>query len=356
MKYSTKLLLTLLLPVQIIFVKILSLFPEFINRFYSNGLYVYISKLFRFVFGWLPFSFGDIFYLVMTVFLIRFIWTSSLKIRSSWKTVLLDIGSTLSIIYACFHLLWGLNYYRLPLHQILNLKDQYTEKELIVVSEQLIKSANSIHKKLQPVDSLPVHIPYTKEEIFNKTTEAYKQLAITYPSLEYTPKSIKTSLISTFLTYMGFSGYLNPLTNEAQVNGLILNYKAPTTATHEEAHQLGFAKENEANFIAALATIGYDDTYFQYSGITFATKFCLNDLYRRNEEKAICIIEKLRPGIRKNYEEVNLFWDAYENPFEPILKSSYDQYLKANNQPGGIDTYSYIVALLVNYYTYAVTL
>ncbi len=350
MQSKTKLYLVILLPIQIVLIKILSFFPELVEQFYSNGLYVYISKALRYAFGWLPFSFGDIGYCILLFLIVRFLVKKVFRKKIQWKSVFLDIGATLSIIYAAFHLIWGMNYYRLPLHEILNIEDQYTQAELETVSQKLIVLANNLHQKLEANDSLAIKIPYTKEEIFQKTVPAYKQLNKILPSLQYTPKSIKKSLLSIPLTYMGFSGYLNPITTEAQVNGLILNFKAPTTSCHEEAHQLGFAKENEANFIAALTTMNYDDLYFKYSGTAFALKFCINDLYLRDEQKAICLIEKLRPGIRKNYQEVNDFWLRYQNPLEPIFKSTYDSYLKANNQPQGIDTYSYVVALLVNYY------
>ncbi|WP_062061011.1 DUF3810 domain-containing protein [Aquimarina longa] len=350
MQSKTKLYLTILLPIQIILIKIISFFPDFIEQFYSNSLFIYISRILRYIFGWLPFSFGDILYCILIIFLIRFLFKKVLIKKIIWKEVFLDIGATLSIIYALFHILWGINYYRLPLHEILKIDDEYTESELIRVSEKLITKANTLHIKLQPNDSLPIRIPYSKKEIFQKTVPAYQQLQNILPTLRYHPKSIKKSLLSLPLTYMGFSGYLNPITNEAQVNSLILNHKTPTTSVHEEAHQLGFAKENEANFIAVLVTTNYDDLYFKYSGITFALKFCLNDLYLRDEQKAICLMEKLRPGIQENYREVNEFWEFYENPIEPIFKSTYDTYLKANDQPDGIHTYSYVVALVVNYY------
>ncbi|WP_246849048.1 DUF3810 domain-containing protein [Aquimarina sp. U1-2] len=343
-------MLALLLPIQVVLVKILSLFPEFIESFYSNGMYVYISKALRFVFGWIPFSFGDVMYFVLIIMFVRFVLKKVIKKETSWKDIMLDIVATLSVIYACFHLLWGINYYRLPMHEILNVDDEYTEEELICITEVLISEANHLHARLEINDSLPVRIPYSKREVFSKTIPAYDHLDSILPTLKYNPKSIKTSLFSIPLTYMGFSGYLNPITNEAQVNDLILNYKAPSTSCHEIAHQLGFAKENEANFLAALTTIHFDDIYFNYSGVTFALKFCLNDLYLRNQEKAICAIEELRPGIRKNYYEVNEFWKSYKNPLEPVFKSTYDSYLKANNQPDGMETYSYVVALIVNYY------
>jgi len=351
MQSRTKLILTVLLPVQILLVKIISFFPEVVENLYSNGIFKYTSKMLRYVFGWIPFSFGDLLYSVLIIFLFRFLFKKVFRKKIFLKEVLLDIGATLSIVYACFHLLWGMNYYRLPLHEILNIEDEYTQEELESVTKLLITKANQLHKQLEPNDSLAIKIPYSKDEIFQKTIPAYIQLQHLFPELHYHPKSIKTSLLSVPLTYMGFSGYLNPITNEAQVNGLILDYKAPTTSCHEEAHQLGFAKENEANFIGALATMNYDDIYFKYSGTTFALKFCLNDLYSRNDQKAICLIEEdLRPGILKNYREVNEFWESYENPLEPLFKETYDSYLKANNQPDGIETYSYVVALLVNYF------
>lgn len=350
MQSKAKIYLTILLPIQMLGVKIISFFPNLVEKLYSNGLYVAISKSLRFVLGWIPFSFGDLLYCILIILLIRYLIQNVFTKNFDWKNIALDIGATLSIVYASFHLLWGMNYYRLPLHEQLNITDQYTEQELTLVTNKLITYTNALHSKLEPNDTLPVKIPYTKKEVLEKTIEAYAQLESKQIDLRYTPKSIKASLLSTPLTYMGFSGYLNPFTNEGQVNARIPVLNTPTTSCHEEAHQLGYAKENEANFIAALTTLNYNDPFFNYSGSTFALKFCINDLYIRNEEKTICLIEKLHPGVRKNFKEINEFWDSYENPFEVLFKTTYDSYLKANNQPDGLDTYSYVVALFVNYY------
>jgi hypothetical protein len=171
-----------------------------------------------------------------------------------------------------------------------------------------------------------------------------------YPHLEYQPQSLKKSIYSIPLTYMGFSGYLNPFTNEAQVDGLIPIYKFPTTACHEVAHQLGYAAENEANFIGSLAAIHNEDIYFKYSGYTFALRYCLVELYKRDPESYETMLRTVNKGILNNYKEVQQFWMAYENPLEPLFKTTFDNFLKANNQSAGIKSYNYVVALLVNYY------
>ena len=128
---------------------------------------------------------------------------------------------------------------------------------------------------------------------------------------------------------MGYSGYLNPITNEAQINGMVPAHRWPVISCHEQAHQLGFAKENEANFMAVMATLNNEDIHFQYSGSIFALK--------------------VHPGILAQYQLSRDFWDEMDNPLEPLFDLFYSNYLKANNQPGGLESYSYMVALLVNY-------
>ena len=50
------------LIVLAILIKLSSLYPGFIEQYYANGMYAVISKVQRFLFGWLPFSLGDIIY------------------------------------------------------------------------------------------------------------------------------------------------------------------------------------------------------------------------------------------------------------------------------------------------------
>ena len=91
------------------------------------------------------------------------------------------------------------------------------------------------------------------------------------------------------------------------------------------------------------------DPYFQYSGSIFALRYCLSDLYRRDETLGKTIRSEIRPGIFANYAESRAFWDSFENPLEPVFDLIYGSYLRANNQPDGVKTYNYMVALLVNY-------
>lgn len=349
MLIQKKTIIALSIIPQYFLVKLLSHFPEFVEQYYSNGVYPLISKTFRFVLGWLPFSFGDLVYTFAGLYMLRWFYKNRRRLRQDTKNWLIDVFAAMAIIFGAFHLFWGLNYHRLPLHVSLNLERNYTTEQLLRVTEALIKKSNTLHLEITKNDTLKVDLPFTKTDVFNRIPEGYDRLKFEFPHLTYQPTSLKKSMYSYPLTYMGFSGYLNPLTNEAQVDGLIPVYKFPTTSAHEIAHQLGYAAENEANFIGFLATINHDNIYFKYTGYTFALRFCLSEIYRRDIALYKNVMTTINTGIIKNYQEVRDFWSAHKNPAEPVFKSIYGNFLKANKQDKGIKSYSYVVALIVNY-------
>jgi len=285
MKNNRTLYIGLALFVQMIVVRILAQFPEAIEQYYSNGIYPTISKGFRYALGWLPFSFGDLMYTGLIILIVREIILLFRKKRKL-KALLIKTLAVASVVYFAFHLLWGLNYYRLPLHASLGIEKEYTTEELVALTDKLISKSNDLHTQLAKDDTSGVTYAFAKAHIYKSTLNGYETLKGQFPKLKYPPKSLKTSLLSYPLSIMGYSGYLNPITNEAQVNGMVPQYRQPVISCHEQAHQLGYAKENEANFVAVLATLNNEDLYFQYSGSIFALRYCLSDLNRRDKELA----------------------------------------------------------------------
>ncbi len=350
MQKRTKLILAALLPLQIIFLQVLKHFPTFIETYYSKGIFPILSTMMRYMFGWIPFSIGDVFYLLITIVAIRWIYKNLMRIRTDLFRFIVDIVATLSIVYFVFNLLWGFNYYRVPLYKTLNISTDYTTEQLISTTKRLIKKSNEMHRQLGYPDSVKIELPYTHKEIFESSVNGYHNLAKTHPNLTYSPISLKKSGWSLGLTYMGYSGYYNPFSGEAQVNNKIKTYKFPVVSCHEQAHQLGYAAENEANFLATLATLHNDDPYIQYTGYIFALRYCVNEIARRDLDTYHELLETINPGILASYKEMRDFWNSYKNPFENLSKAFWNQFLKANNQSKGLMSYSYMVALVVNYY------
>lgn len=350
MSKTLKTILALSLFPQIFLVKWLGKRPEWIETYYSEGLYLWISRSMRFVFGWIPFSVGDILYTIGAFLILRFLILRGKMFFQQTRNFLREMFIVLSLLYFTFHVFWGFNYYRLPIDKKLNIENTYTQEELYELTEKLIVKCNNLQYKITGNDTIMVKIPYTKREMYRMTSNGYQKLAEKIPAFTYKHRSIKTSIYSTALTYMGYSGYLNPFTNEAQVNGLQIDFKYPTVSCHEEAHQIGYSAENEANFVGFLAAVNNDDIYFQYSGYLYVLRYFLGEIKRNDPELFECYNETINPGIIKNYIEVSDFWKRHKTKAEPAFKETFNTFLKANNQKDGIKTYRYVIALLINYY------
>ncbi|POS01301.1 uncharacterized protein DUF3810 [Flavobacterium croceum DSM 17960] len=346
-KYS----LTLFLIFQIVFLKVIAFFPEIIEQIYSNGLYVYISKITRTVFGKIPFSVGDIVYVFFIFYLLIQLWKTRKSWRLQWKKNVLNVVNVVSVAYFLFHFLWAFNYYRVPLHKKMNVNNEYTNTQLIAFTEKLIAKTNEIQVKLTHNKLKKVVPTYTISHIDSITQQGYDNLAKKYPNLSYTISSRKQSLLSVPLIYMGFSGYFNPFTGEAQVNNKLPLYTYPNVLCHEMAHQLGYGSEAECNFIGFLAGIDTDDLYCQYSALSNALNYCMNTIAEDDVKSFQQLKSKINQGVLQNYKETKLFWQQYDSFIDKGFHAFYDQYLKVNQQKDGIKSYSKYVGLLINYYT-----
>lgn len=347
MKRYSKYILPLLLAVQIIGLQFLPYFSPWIEKFYSNGLYPYLSKFFRYLFGWIPFSVGDIIYAVILWFGIRWIIR---KRKENWRYTVFAVLNFVSVAYFLFHFLWAFNYYRTPLFEKMHIPREYKEEHLVKFTQKLIAVTNKIQYKITKDTAKKVTNPYNDTALYTNAIAAYSSLTKTHPYFAYEIRSVKKSLFRYPLTYMGFGGYLNPFTNEAQINDLPPKYNLPATTCHEMAHQIGYASESECNFIGFLACTQSEDSYFQYAGYTHALRFCLANIAATNETKANQLLQTIHPGILKNFQESEVFWTNRRTFIDTAFEVFYDNFLKMNQQKDGLESYSKFVDLLVNYY------
>lgn len=342
--------LPFLLLCQIVLLQVISFFPDQVERWYSGGIYPPFAGLLRRTFSAVPFSVGDVMYAVLILFLVRWLWLKRRSWRVSWKGNVLELLGFVAVFYLFFSICWGLNYYRKPLFEKWQIERDYTDQDLLRFTKKLIVKVNAVHLQIAKQDSVKVHFPYTREAVYAMEQNGYRNLAVQYPEFTYEDLCVKESLFSLPLTYMGFGGYLNPFTNEAQVNAMGPLYNFPTTTAHEMAHQLGYASESECNFVGFLASIKNDNLYFQYSGYSFALRYCLRNWEVRNPAVLKELLKTINPGILKNFQESVAFWEAYETFIETGFQWFYDHFLKFNSQKDGMESYSKFVNLMVNYY------
>ena len=116
------------------------------------------------------------------------------------------------------------------------------------------------------------------------------------------------------------------------------------------AHQLGYGKENEANFVGFLACREYNSNAFRYSVYYDMFNYSVGEVYRRDTALAFSYLKKAHPQVLKDQREFRDFYRRYKNPIEPIVMWGYGHFLKANNQPAGKRSYNEVVAWLIAYY------
>ncbi len=342
--------LTIFFFVQILFISIISKFPETVELYYSNGIYPTISSIFRKMFGWIPFSIGDIYYSLLGFFLLMSIYRFFRQGFKQIKESLFVFLGYISIFYFLFNLLWGFNYYKDSLFNTLDLEQkEYSLTDLVELTNDLVELTEKTHLFITQSDTAKIVVPASEDWLIEQVHIGYDELSSRFPQFEYRNKSIKKSLFSLPLTYMGFSGYFNPISGEAQVDYLVPKINLPMISSHEVAHQLGYASESEANFVGFLAATHHSNEYFKFSGYSSALRYSIRAVYGMDSIKGRQIIENLPEGIVKTFKESQDFWRSYQNKAEPFFKLFYDNYLKANQQKDGMKGYSKMVGLLVAY-------
>jgi Protein of unknown function (DUF3810) len=334
-------------------IKIFSFFPGAVEKYYSTGVYPMISRLLRLLFGWIPFSIGDILYtgclIYLIIVLIRF-FTRAFRRKLHRQYLILCLKRFVSIslwLYLVFNILWGLNYDRLPIAEEMQLETRlYSKDDLKDLMGLLVSRMNGIDS----VSRVARKNLTGNDSIFRHSVEAYHQLGHDDQALYYPDPSVKFSFYGYLANYMGFSGYYNPFSGEAQVNTTVPRFVQPFTTCHEIGHQLGYAKEEEANFCGFLATKSSTDPAFRYSVYVDLYLYSAGALYVLDSTAYIPYRESLKPSVRQDLRDLKAFYQKYQNPFEPIIHRIYGKYLKANRQPQGINSYDEVVGLAIAYY------
>ncbi|MFZ9589774.1 MAG: DUF3810 domain-containing protein [Chitinophagaceae bacterium] len=299
-----------------------------VELWYASGVYPFIAAGMRYLLGWLPISFGDLLYVAAILYVI-------ITLRKSFQRPLLTTARrlfiVLSLTWLVFHFLWGFNYYRTSIPEQFKLeRDEVNKEEIIAFAEYTLREANKLGIREQGIGIIDK----------NLITSAYEKLSKLHPQLTYHPSSFKSSLFGVLGNYMGYGGYYNPFTGEAQINDHMPSFMLPYIAVHEVAHQLGYAKESEANFIGYLAAMHSGDSVLQYSANLEMFLYANRALRRFDSTLAKQNMVRLSPRVKKDLADYKVFAEKYYGPVDKFVTWFYTGFLNFNNQPEGMMSYN----------------
>lgn len=322
---------------------------KLVESVYSDVIYQFTSVIQRFISSLFPFALGDSLYALLIVFCLWSVFSALKKVylkQIAGLAIFLQSVNFILILYIVFKLLWGLNYSRPSISARLGIANQkYTTKELIRVGDFLIKRVNSIEEKLKEHRSKK---QYTIAELESRSKYSYDQLAKLNPFFTYRIPDVKPVIFSKLVTTIGIEGYYCPLSGEANVNMMLPAVELPFVTSHEISHELGIAREDEANLIGYLVSINSPDPYFQYSGYYNILRSVLFEIRIKSPEDFALLLKKINAGTLSDFKEEQEFWSKYNGEMSAYMGTALDKFLKMNNQKKGVNSYQDIVIWVYN--------
>jgi hypothetical protein len=324
--------------------------PALVEQYYYGGFYQAVCHLLRPVVNLLPFSLGDVVYILIILLLlsglIRLVRFLFIKQPKQAGKLALRFIICLEIAWLWFYCFWGLNYYRPPAAQLLGYNDTtYTIKDVAKVTQLIIDSANTLRACLDTTD-----MHQSNSEIYGHALNAVNALGSTAVKFKPVGDRIKPSMFSGTLNYMATSGYYNPFTGEAQLNYLMPIMDKPFVACHEMGHQTGWAREDEANFAGYIAGTNAKDRLLRYSSYYAGIAEFMRYLRRRDTTAHQALRARISPLVYQDFKADSAYWTKYQGGAEVVSGIFFDKFLKANNQPHGLRTYNRMIILTMGYY------
>lgn len=336
---------------------LLPYFPRFTEYAITRGLFRVIAFPVNFIMSILPFSVTEAvvvlstpaIIILLTVFIVRLI-------RSNRRLCVFERGCRfvawcLSLAMLIFMVMDGANFSRIPVGDLLDLPDgRYTAEDLYEMTSDLAKKASEARENLPEDDNYCAALTVTQNELLRSADDCYEALRKEYPFLKSGVWRVKSVALSHWWSYTGYTGVYCPWLGEASINTDIPVFKFGHTAAHEVAHTMGFAKENECNFLAWLACSVSEQPDYIYSGHLAAFIYCFNALYKADKELWAKAYENCSDKVLRDIKNSNKYWKQFEGEVQESSQKFNDTFIKVNGVESGVLSYDEMVGLMLRYY------
>lgn len=322
--------------------------PLVAERVLSRGLFRVVSVPIVRLTSWIPFSVTELLAVaaipVAVVLLVR--WIRSIRRTDSGRRseavgrALRRLLWTLSILLLAFMVLHGWNYTRMPLSESTQWKvRERSSDELARAAVWLAdRTSEARAEVLENTDGVMILRADMRETLAEAGT-VFDETAERLPLLEGPPVRPKGVLLSRYWSYTGITGMYFPFLVEANVNVDAPHSSLPNTMLHEIAHTRGFAREDEAGFLAYLTGTGSTSPDFRYSAFLHAFLSLSNQLYAYDENAWESAWEHISDAVQRDLAYQAAYWKQFEGPVREVSEQVNNTYLEANLQTDGVRSY-----------------
>lgn len=333
-------------------------FPGAVERFYSRGLYPLLAVPLATISRLTGFSLAQFLIPAAALALVvLFALECARAVRRKEPVRFLRAGATvlavLSCVYFAFVAMWALNYNRQPLSHTLGYGEETpTAEDMVSLFEKLTDEINTLANEVDFGEDGSSYYRKGKNALLDAVWSGYENLKNVNPDLYRVRGRIKQVVGSRYMGYTGISGVYICFTGEPNVNGALPHFALAFTAAHEAAHLQGFAREDEANFIAYLALRESDDPYLRYCGAASMYRYLAGDVAATDPQGYQRIAPLLCRRVAGEFAAYSAFLKQYESPVQQVAQKVNNAYLESQGQQGGTLTYGYVTRLLVADYVH----
>lgn len=326
--------------------------PDALERFYSLGINKWTIQGLSLLTGIFPFSLGEIIYVSHLIAIPFVLFLLIYRIfKGGFFDLLGRIIIYISLAYILFMGLWGFNYSRMPVSEMINLEVSISSKEeLYNLNLILVEQANKLRTKVEEDEENIMTIKGGYRDVFSRADKGFHALSGEIRVLSGKYGRPKPIALSRLMLHTRITGMYFPFTGEANVNVAIPYLLLPATTLHEMAHQRGIAPEDEANYIAYITGINHPDYDFQYSSTVLALFHSMNALSREDLDLAREVANLYSEDLRRDIVSYREFWRRYEGRTSEVAERVNDGYLRSNRQDDGVKSYGRMVDLLLAHY------
>ena len=252
-------------------------------------------------------------------------------------------------VYALFCLLWGVYYYGDDFLARSGLSaGAVPAEELELVTLYFADRVNA-WSGLVPRDASGL-CRTDRQAVLSRSQALFRNVERRFPCLAGPEVPVKGMFFSRFMSAIDFTGFFCPFTAEANVNLDFPEALFAVTVAHELSHQRGVAKEQEANFVAVLASLESGDADFCYSAALLAYVHLSNALGETDPAAQQMIYEGLADEAKADLRASHDYWARFETPVQTVADTVYEGFLQSYEQTLGMRSYGACVDLLVAYY------
>ncbi|MDF1839764.1 MAG: DUF3810 domain-containing protein [Planctomycetota bacterium] len=252
--------------------------------------------------------------------------------------------------YLFFALAWGANHARMPLGDIVGWSPVEDKGPVLEsLARSLVAALEADQHVSRKLEGFAVY--NSDGEVDGRIREALQGLPDTMPFLEGEVPTLRPLRFWHTFANLGISGIFIPMTGEPHFNVGVPACRHPFVAFHEIAHQRGFAREDEANFLGWLLCSRSGDAHYRYAGNLAALSYVMSALSRHDRELASQLRESIPEVATADNRAVRAFWKSFESPVRQISLKVNDTYLKSQGQSHGVRSYGRMVELMLAYHS-----